>query len=59
MSDIFRDDLPWYQGLPQKIGIYLLARTTEVGGRTLVHAVKSDIGSETHGKFLMDCKIAP
>jgi len=36
----------------------LLARTTEVGARTLVHAVESDLPVEAHGKFLMDCAIS-
>lgn len=34
-----------------------LARSTEVGGRTLVHAVKPDLDPSVHGKFLMDCDI--
>lgn len=38
--------------------IRLVARTTEQGSRTLVHAAKPDIDIETHGAFLMDCKIA-
>lgn len=33
----------------------LVARSTEVGSRTLVHAGAS--GSETHGKYLSDCLI--
>lgn len=33
----------------------LLARTTEVGSRTLVHAALS--GPETHGQYLADCEI--
>ena len=33
----------------------MLARTTEVGSRTLVHAGVA--GPETHGKYLADCKI--
>ncbi|KAF2498549.1 short-chain dehydrogenase/reductase-like protein [Lophium mytilinum] len=32
-----------------------LARTTEAGSRTLVHAVS--YGPESHGKYLSDCKI--
>ncbi|KAF1990344.1 short-chain dehydrogenase/reductase [Aulographum hederae CBS 113979] len=32
----------------------LLARTSEVGSRTLVHAASA--GTETHGEFLSDCK---
>jgi len=34
---------------------FLLARTTEVGSRTLVHAGTS--GVETHGKYRSDCEI--
>lgn len=34
-----------------------LARSTIIGGRTLVHAVKPDLQVEAHGKFLVDCRI--
>lgn len=34
---------------------FLLARTTEEGSRTLVHAC--DQGAESHGAYLSDCKI--
>ncbi|KAL2201665.1 NAD(P)-binding protein [Sarocladium strictum] len=34
----------------------LLARTTEVGGRTLVHAASS--GEESRGKYLSECRVA-
>ena len=33
----------------------LLARTTEAGSRTLVHAALAD--EKTHGQFLLDCKV--
>jgi hypothetical protein len=33
----------------------LLARTSEAGSRTLVHAGSS--GEESHGKYLCDCKV--
>jgi NAD(P)-dependent dehydrogenase (short-subunit alcohol dehydrogenase family) len=33
----------------------IVARSTEVGSRTLVHAGAS--GTETHGKYLNDCKV--
>ncbi len=33
----------------------LLARTTEAGSRTLVHAAGA--GAETHGQYLSDCEI--
>jgi len=39
--------------------IAIIARTTEAGSRTLVHAVKPDTGENTHGAFLMDCKVFP
>jgi len=35
----------------------LLARTTEVGSRTLYHAA-SQFGKEWHGKYLSDCAVA-
>lgn len=61
-SDIFRDDVPWYSWLGQMFFQHVVmasfARTTEVGGRTLVNAVEPDLGDDAHGAFLMDCKIA-
>ncbi|KAK3068492.1 hypothetical protein LTR53_013891 [Teratosphaeriaceae sp. CCFEE 6253] len=36
---------------------HLLARTTEVGSRTLVHAALA--GPETHGKYLADARVKP
>ena len=57
-SDIFRDDIGWLQSFIQKIAVSLIARTTEVGSRALVHAVKPDVGEQAHGAFLMDCKVA-
>lgn len=35
----------------------LIARTTEVGGRTLVHAGLS--GKETSGRYLNNCQVTP
>jgi hypothetical protein len=35
---------------------FLLARSTEVGSRTLVHACTQ--GEESHGAYLSDCQIA-
>lgn len=35
----------------------LLARSTEVGSRTLVHAGTS--GQESHGEYMLDCRITP
>ncbi|KAH7381518.1 hypothetical protein BKA66DRAFT_530648 [Pyrenochaeta sp. MPI-SDFR-AT-0127] len=58
-SDLFRDDMGWLQATIQGILVKLIARTTEVGSRTLVHSVKPDIEDNAHGAFLMDCRVAP
>ena len=46
--------------MPNNVGVRafekIMARTTEEGSRTLVHAATR--GPETHGKYLNDCKIA-
>lgn len=42
---------PVYRGL-----MFLLARTTEVGSRTLVHAGIT-AGQDSHGEFLSDCSV--
>jgi len=57
-SDLFRDNISWFVRMFQEIMMTIFARTTEVGGRTLVHAVSPDLGVDVHGKFLMDGKIA-
>ncbi|KAJ3254851.1 hypothetical protein HDU77_003913 [Chytriomyces hyalinus] len=36
---------------------YWIGRTTEVGSRTLVHALSA--GKESHGQYLSDCKVEP
>ncbi|KAF1343860.1 hypothetical protein BDV97DRAFT_402824 [Delphinella strobiligena] len=36
----------------------ILARSAEIGGRTLVHAVEPNLDVEAHGEFLMNCEIA-
>jgi len=56
-SDIFRDDTSWIVNFGKALMLFLLARSTEVGGRTLVHAVKPDLEVDAHGAFLMDAKI--
>jgi short-subunit dehydrogenase len=35
----------------------IIARSTDVGARTLVHAVELDLRPEAHGNFLMDSRI--
>jgi NAD(P)-dependent dehydrogenase (short-subunit alcohol dehydrogenase family) len=42
-------------GLFAAFGRRFIARETEVGSRTLVHAAEGD--PETHGQYLSDCKI--
>lgn len=37
----------------------LLARSTVVGARTYVDAVRPDLPSAAHGQFLMDCQVFP
>lgn len=49
-SELARD-----AGIGLAIMKFFLARSTEVGSRTLVHAGAS--GAETHGHYLGDCKI--
>jgi hypothetical protein len=34
-----------------------IARRTDVGARTLIHAVEPDLELEAHGEFLMDSRI--
>ena len=58
-SDIFRDPKDWFSKLISELMQAIIARTTEAGSRTLIHASKPDIEKECHGKFLMDCKIWP
>ncbi|CAO2654817.1 Nn.00g115500.m01.CDS01 [Neocucurbitaria sp. VM-36] len=57
-SDLFRDDTGWLEATIQSILMKLVARTTEVGSRTLVHSVKPDLEGNAHGAFLMDCRVA-
>jgi hypothetical protein len=56
-SDLFRDDYGWLRSIIQPIVVKLIARTTEVGSRALVHGVNPQLGPEAHGRFLMDCKV--
>lgn len=56
-SEIFRDDLGWFQAMMMSFAVATIARTTEVGARTLVHGVDPNLGAQAHGQFLMDCKI--
>ena len=58
-SDIFRDDASWFSKVMMGIAMAIVARTTEVGGRTLVHGISPKLPSAAHGRFLMDTKIGP
>lgn len=54
-SNIDRDEVNWIVALLRGAALGMLARSTEVGGRTLVHGVATDLSEECHGAFLMDC----
>ncbi|KAB2573367.1 Short chain dehydrogenase sol3 [Lasiodiplodia theobromae] len=55
-SNLVRDDESWIAGVIRRIMIGIFARSTEVGSRCLVSAVRPELGEECHGAFLMDCK---
>ncbi|KAK5734563.1 hypothetical protein LTR17_008784 [Elasticomyces elasticus] len=57
-SDIFRDDAGLLKSVAMKASMAMLARSAEVGGRNLVHAVTPDLPVDAHGRFLVDCQIA-
>ncbi|KAK5716619.1 hypothetical protein LTR15_009511 [Elasticomyces elasticus] len=57
-SDIFRDDAGLLKSVAMKASMAMLARSAEVGGRTLVHAVTPDLPVDAHGRFLVDCQIS-
>lgn len=48
-------DLTGFRQIVGKASEKLVARTTEVGSRTLVNAAEG--GEETHGQYLDDCKV--
>lgn len=56
-SDLFRDDMSAFMKAVQAIAMSIFARSTEVGARTLVHAVSPQLPAEAHGGFLMDCQV--
>lgn len=58
-SDIFRDNAGVLQKVMMGIAMAAVARTTEQGARTLVHAVGPELLEEAHGRFLMDCTVFP
>jgi hypothetical protein len=53
-SDLFRHaDWPMSWFMP--IGLFLLARSSEMGSRVLMAAASA--GEDTHGKYMADCKL--
>lgn len=52
-------ELSRYRGEPfiQKVMALIFRRTSEAGGKTLVHAVTA--GPDTHGKYLSECQVKP
>lgn len=57
LSDLVRDEESWIVGVLRRFVIGLVARSTEVGSRTLVYGVKPELGDKCYGAFLMDCKV--
>ncbi|KAK4621507.1 Short chain dehydrogenase atnD [Fulvia fulva] len=56
-STIFRDPInPRVKNMADWV-MALFQRTTEVGGRALVHAIEPQLPQEAHGKFLMDARV--
>lgn len=53
-SALFRH-APWPISWFMPISLFLLGRTPEMGSRTLVAAASA--GEETHGRYMVDCKI--
>ena len=57
-SNIFPKDFGVVKGFLRDLFTMCLARTTEVGSRALVDAVKCEEGTlETHGMVLRDCAV--
>ncbi|KAF2009287.1 retinol dehydrogenase 12 [Aaosphaeria arxii CBS 175.79] len=56
-SDLMRDDINIVVRVIQSGMKSLIARSTVDGGRLLIDAIKPDLAEETHGRFLMDCRI--
>ncbi|KAI1608542.1 hypothetical protein EDD37DRAFT_653843 [Exophiala viscosa] len=44
-------------GFGGRLGLRLIGRTAEEGSRTLVHGISA--GSESHGKYVSECRIKP
>jgi NAD(P)-dependent dehydrogenase (short-subunit alcohol dehydrogenase family) len=60
LSDFGEDrDKPWggFAKTMKNVLMGWIARRTDVGARTLIHAVEPDLPREAHGQFLMDSDI--
>lgn len=56
-SDLFaKHEKAWYEVILTAL-IRSIARETDVGARTLVHAVEPNLSAEAHGQFLMNSSI--
>ena len=60
LSDFGEDrDKPWgtFAKTLKTVLMSWIARKTDVGARTLIHAVEPDLSRDAHGEFLMDSQI--
>lgn len=57
-SDLHRDDLNIVFKTILDAVMAAFQRSTEVGGRTLVDAVRPDLDASAHGAYIMDCRVA-
>ena len=60
LSDFGEDrDKPWgtFAKTLKTVLMSWIARKTDVGARTLIHAVEPDLSHDAHGEFLMDSQI--
>lgn len=57
-TDIFRDEASWIQKIMMKVMVGMIARSSEVGSRELIHAVMPELEKDAHGQFLWNCKIS-
>lgn len=58
-SDIFRPEGGHEPSILVTTLMGLISRSTEVGSRSLVHAVEPKLDKDAHGRFLWDCQIHP
>lgn len=56
-SDLFREEGTMLSNAVSWVMFALFARSTEMGARTLVHAVGTELEEGAHGEFLMDAQV--